>query len=49
MNVFDTHVLIWWLNDDDRLSQAREKDRTLAGILRTALSRSHLETSDGYC
>lgn len=39
MNVLlDTHVLIWRLDDHDRLSQAREKGITPAGILRTALS-----------
>lgn len=50
MNVLlDTHVPIWSLDDHDCLSQTREKDGTPAGILRTALSRFHLETSDGYC
>lgn len=50
MNVLlDTHVPIWSLDDHDRLSQAREKDGTPAGILWIALSYSPLETSDGYC
>lgn len=47
--LLDTHVLIWSLDDHDRLSQAWEKNRAPAGILRTALSRSPFETSDGYC
>ena len=50
MNVLlDTHVLIRSLDDYDQLSQTWEKDRTQAGILRTALSRSPLETSAGSC
>lgn len=38
--LLDTHALIWSLDDQGRLSQAREKDRAPAGILRTALSCS---------
>lgn len=52
MNVLlDTHVLIRWFDDHDRLSQAREKGITPTRILRSALSFPLLQKrlGSGYC